>query len=942
MKLPRLSPHLRIALLYALFGGAWILVSDWLLSTLARDPAVVAHMQTYKGWFFVAASALLILVLLHRELTLRQNTEEELRQSEERFRSAFDNMLEGAQILSHDWRYLYLNPSAEIHNRRPNRELLGKRYMDMWPGIIDTPVFVEIKRCMDEGAPSQMENRFVYPDGAVGWFNLSLQPVPEGILVLSLDITERNQAEEALKESEERFSTAFFTSPVSQSIITQESNEILAVNDACCRLFGYSREELIGNNTAKLNLWENPADRLAAVEELQKTGRLLPQEATIWVRSGEIRTVIVAIEPISWKGLPCLISSISDITERKQAEQTIIERERQMAALVTSLDDIVFELDERGTYLNVWAADESKLAQPKALVIGQRMDDVLGEEISHPLTEAVRRTIVEGRTEIIEYPLQVIKGPRWFMAHVNPIVAPDGSHRTASVLVRDITERKQAEEKIVELQEFSQATIDALSAHLCVLDENGVIISINQAWRAFAEANPPTPADHFLRINYLSVCDNAHGKDSEEAAAVAQGIRAVMDGSLERFQSEYPCHAPQEERWFIVQVTRFYQNGVVRIAVAHENITGRKQAEDKIRQQLNRMSALRAIDRAISASMDMRMSLEILLGEVLSQLGVDAVAVLLLNPTDPMLEYFAGKGFRTPAINQTRIRLGEGFAGQVGMERKVIHVPDLARVMDQFKRASLLKDEEFVAYFGVPLIAKGMLKGVLEIFHRTPLESDQEWENYLEMLGGQAAIAIDNAQLFDGVQRSNLELFAAYDATIEGWSRAMDLRDKETEGHTQRVTRLTMQLAEKMGLGRQELLHIRRGALLHDIGKLGVPDHILLKPGKLTEQEWALMKQHPAFAFEMLKPIQYLQPALDIPYCHHEKWDGSGYPRGLAGEQIPIAARIFAIVDVYDALTSDRPYRDGWSKEATIEHIRSERGKHFDPKVVDAFLVHVN
>ena len=188
------------------------------------------------------------------------------------------------------------------------------------------------------------------------------------------------------------------------------------------------------------------------------------------------------------------------------------------------------------------------------------------------------------------------------------------------------------------------------------------------------------------------------------------------------------------------------------------------------------------------------------------------------------------------------------------------------------------------------------------------------------------------------LQRSNSELNMAYGATIEGWSHALDLRDKETEGHTQRVTEMTMKLARAFGLSDAELVNVRHGALLHDIGKMGVPDNILLKPGKLTEEEWIQMRMHPVYAQDLLSPIAYLHGALDIPYCHHEKWDGTGYPRGLKGEQIPLTARIFAIVDVWDALTSDRPYRKAWSKEETAAHIKSGSGTHFDPQVVKVFL----
>ncbi len=187
------------------------------------------------------------------------------------------------------------------------------------------------------------------------------------------------------------------------------------------------------------------------------------------------------------------------------------------------------------------------------------------------------------------------------------------------------------------------------------------------------------------------------------------------------------------------------------------------------------------------------------------------------------------------------------------------------------------------------------------------------------------------------IEEAHTQLLAAYDATIEGWSRAMDLRDKETEGHTQRVTELTLRLCNMLGMDHESLLHVRRGALLHDIGKLGVPDSILNKNGSLTTEEWEIMKKHTVYAYEMISPIEYLHPALDIPYCHHEKWDGSGYPRGLKGEEIPLVARLFSVVDVWDALTSDRPYRAAWDKQKTLEHIKNESGKHFDPKAVELF-----
>ena len=246
----------------------------------------------------------------------------------------------------------------------------------------------------------------------------------------------------------------------------------------------------------------------------------------------------------------------------------------------------------------------------------------------------------------------------------------------------------------------------------------------------------------------------------------------------------------------------------------------------------------------------------------------------------------------------------------------------------------------------VPMKLKEEIIGVMFVDNRihTGLFKESDLE-LLSAFADQAAMAINNAQLFDELQAANknledanAELQIAYEATLQGWVQALDLRDKETEGHTQRVTALTQELARSIGIQENELVHIKRGALLHDIGKMGIPDGILLKPGSLTQSERELIMQHPSLAYEMLNQIEFLKPAIDIPHCHHEKWDGSGYPRNLRGDEIPFAARIFTVVDVWDALTSDRPYRGPMEPVEVRQYIREGAGSHFDPQVVEAFL----
>jgi PAS domain S-box-containing protein len=353
--------------------------------------------------------------------------------------------------------------------------------------------------------------------------------------------------------------------------------------------------------------------------------------------------------------------------------------------------------------------------------------------------------------------------------------------------------------------------------------------------------------------------------------------------------------------------------------------------------RLQRLTALRAIDMAITASLDVRVTLNILLGQVTSQLGIHAASVLLLNHFTQTLEYTAGRGFRSAAIQHHRLRLGEGSAGKAAVERQPVSIPDL-RLAEGVQKVSDLAGEEFVAYYAIPLIAKGQVKGVMELYHREAMTTDHEWLDFLQAVAAQAAIAIDNAELFDKLQRSNIELTLAYDATIEGWSHALELRDRASEGHIQRVGEQTIQLGRALGVPEAELVHMRRGVLLHDIGHMAIPDSILFKKGPLTDEEWEIMRRHPLYAYELLSPIPYLRPALDIPYCHHEWWDGSGYPRGLKQTQIPLAARIFSVIDVWDALHSERPYRSAWPDEKACGHLRSLAGKQFDPQVADIFL----
>ncbi len=451
-----------------------------------------------------------------------------------------------------------------------------------------------------------------------------------------------------------------------------------------------------------------------------------------------------------------------------------------------------------------------------------------------------------------------------------------------------------------------------------------------------------------------------HGFDADEAESMLRFVESIHPDDRELFvDSMRQAHDPSGDGCLEVEARVLRENGEIRWVTTRamtffdENdanpnpsrtvgavldITERKEAGRRIERQLQRLHALNTIDRAISGSLNLRLTLDVIIDQVVASLQPDAAAVLMLDADSYELEYAHGTGFRSSDLSQVRVPLGQGPVGTAALEQRTICVTDPAGQAVAPGRGTLLAEEGFCTHTITPLVVKGQTKGVLEVFHRRPFEPDDDWTGFFEALALQTAIALDSAAMFEDLERRNIELSQAYDATIEGWSRALDLRDRETEGHTRRVTDMTVRLARAMGLEGREIVHIRRGALLHDIGKMGVRDAILHKPGPLTEEEWAEMRRHPQLAFEMLAPISHLRPALDIPACHHERWDGSGYPRGLKGDLIPLAARIFAVVDVWDALSSDRPYRSRWTPEKVREHIEAGSGTHFDPKVVSAFL----
>jgi len=739
-----------------------------------------------------------------------------------------------------------------------------------------------------------------------------------------------NELAERKKNNEElrKLSSAVEHSPAS-IVITNPEAAIEYVNPHFTELTGYSLEEVVGKNPRILQSGLTPADLYVQMWNTIKSGKEWRGEFRNKKKNGELYWEMASISPIMDKAgvITHYVAVNEDITERKQTEEKL-----RMLLDTTSegiaLNEIIY--DARGEMVDYRILEVNRAFYDMADFSSA---DVIGNtatNLYHMPPEDIKAFWQEhrdrGDIQRTEY-MSPLSG-KMFLISTSPFV--ENKFVTSFF---DITEMKQVEEALSESRARLAGIIDSAMDAIITVDSDQRIVLFNAAAEKMfgysADEVMGQPIDRLIPTQFR----NAHREHIHHFGKTGMTNRSMFHlnalSGMRSDDTEFPIE---------VSISQGDVNGRKIYSAIVRDITERQEAEEKIRQQLQQLNALRMIDMTISSNFDINIILSVVLQQTISQLGVSACAILLVNQHQQTIEYAASRGFQSAVTQHTKLRIGEGYAGRAVIERRMVHISNLMETGGKLATALHLANEEFVDYYGAPLMVKGEVKGVLEVYHRSLLNPDSDWQEFLEILAGQAAIAIDNAQLFSSLQHSNLELELAYTAAIEGWSKAMDLRDKEAEGHTLRVTELTLKLARIMNISDSQLAHIRRGALLHDMGKLGVPDSILLKPGELTNEEWKVMRKHPQLAHEMLIGIDYLKPALDIPYCHHEKWDGTGYPRGLEGEEIPIAARIFAVADVWDALTSDRPYRKAWTKEKAIDYIKEESGKHFDPQVVDVFL----
>ncbi len=782
--------------------------------------------------------------------------------------------------------------------------------------------------------------------------------------LLYKELRELNHTHQRLEASERRFRLLYQDAPIAFHSLGSDG-AILQVNRMWCQLLGYCEDEVTGRMFAEILA---PASRerwQQTFDELVRGGRDgFDMELELKTATGPIILTAVSGRAVAEPdgGLLNYYCTFQDVTEQRQLEIETRQKSEEYRQIIDTVPARIYHLNADRTILRVNQAASLALRTAPAELIGKPVAELF-PQYTEIVEQNFQQILDTGRSFLGETHriLDLDGRPMWITVDRIPFPGNNGRPAGVVLFVNEITDhvrREQDLEQLVDLasklrgvssrEVISQVVLQSVmecmhvdATHLALRTQPDADLHILAAKGIWAEtsvgrkiSNPQSLCSRVVVSGQGLLNQSATAADWFDAAFPSQDLRAA--GAVPLIAEQHVLGAiwtgssrpiPEEDFRLLYAIADMAAAALQRSI--HNEMT---------QLRLRRVSALHYIDMAISSSFDWHMTLNVLLGQAVNMLGVDAAAILTLNPESLMLEYVAGTGFTSGEIEKTRLRLGESQAGFVALKREIRYIPDLHQLDDTKISRFALAGEDFISYCAAPLVGKGQVKGVLELFHRTHFSPDAEWMDFLEMLAAQAAIAIDNSELFETLQQSISELHQSYDALILGWSRGLELRDAESQGHTNRLVDYTLRLARRLRVPENQMLNLRRGVLLHDIGKIGIPDKILLKPGPLSEDEWNIMRQHPVFAYDLLSPIPGLAPVLELPYSHHERWDGSGYPRGLKGEEIPLSARLFAVVDIWDALSHDRPYRAAWNPVQVVDYLRSEAGITLDPRAVEEFI----
>jgi PAS domain S-box-containing protein len=773
----------------------------------------------------------------------------------------------------------------------------------------------------------------------------SLRRIQSTAKELEVEIYKRAEIQKKLTESETNLRMVFNSNPDSL-ILHNEQGEVIEINNRVLDMFGCTREEIIGKTVEIISApGEFSQEILADVLKeafmgetplFEYRGKRLDNQEEFYVEA--------ALRSVDWYGNRVILAVVRDIQDRK-----FIEKELNRSNLIND------QIEKMGNY-GYYSID----MKTKEIKWSKGLYEIFKRDVRLPAPgfdeyysliepedlERVKTTQAESRrsreTQKIEYKIHCPDGTIQTIYHIMDWMHEGGDpYRYILGSIQDVTERNKAFEIIRQREEVFRTTVQQMSDGLVIINADGDVIEWNSAHeqiseipaevaigRKIWEVLPSMGIDHFYSQG-LNEMENEirrseqngestffHEPDELEIKTPSGKTRALM-------QTVFPIKTPDK-----------YLIGIV----SHD-ITEQKESLDKINHELNKLASLRSIDAAILERTTPEKTLEMICSIAVDLLHMDGTIILTKLASDNLASSYISKidTEDDPVIARTldlQVAALKKFGSQdlsvqkVGMIDQILPV-DLSTGMP-------------LNHTIVPLIMNKKVYGYIQAISTEPIPDDQEWKDYFLTLAGQTSIAIENVTLITNEELAYNELNIAYENTIAGWSKALELRDEETKGHSDRVMHLSCRFAEKAGLPLSKMTSFRRGVLLHDIGKMGIPDRILLKPGALTNEDWKIMRLHPVMAYDLLSSIPYLHDSLEIPYSHHEHWDGSGYPQGLKGTEIPLTARIFSIIDVWDALKSDRPYRKGWKPETIIQYLKDNKSVLFDPDLVDMFIDLIN
>ncbi len=599
--------------------------------------------------------------------------------------------------------------------------------------------------------------------------------------------------------------------------------------------------------------------------------------------------------------------------ERKRAELALSTSTKRNELLIQASTDCIFLESLFGEILDCNSIAEEIYGYTREEFVSMNVADLVDKEFLADKPDYIKWQIEQGG-RFSDIP-NVRKNGMVFPVEVSTKITDIEGKKFAVAYVRDITERKQSENAILESEAKFKALAQTAAAGIFIhLDAQ--FLYVNPMWCEITGYSE----DELLKTSLWTIIN--HNEGDRVRQKYADLVRE--ETGMIRFETNFFTKTG-DKKWLDITAGFIdYQGEKATIGTAID-ITYRKHREHDL-------EVVAKISDALRTDLTREQVRTTILVELMELLSIDGAIISTVENREDLPNLVRATGCWS-AIDNRQLKVNEGLSGYIIGSCKA-YVNFCAAHDPYFSDPELISN--LITLAGVPLVAKGETIGSI-IVGSTRLLSENELR-LLKTIGDLAASAIHRSDLYEQTSIQAYELKQAYDATLEGWAHALELRDKETQGHSLRIANMTLELARRMGYENDMLENVRRGALLHDIGKMGVPDTILLKPGRLTEDEWAIMQQHPTYAYEMLSELPYFKEALEIPYCHHEWWDGTGYPRGLKGTDIPLAARIFAIVDAWDALVSDRPYRKAWIKESALKHIIDQAGTHFDADVVKCFV----